>query len=173
MRSSSAAPRNMPKNALGGHRVSSTHVALSADQTAFSFDAAVKRAGDQSELRSLFGAMVRAAGDADWLATALDQKPSYANRINEAIRGDEDRKIQLEWLAPLLDDQSAAEMLLTWLSNRCGYEPPVRAKRDVPIEDINAAAREVLAEIKDEEQRDLMKKRIAKKLGVRVEDVRL
>ena len=171
--SSSSSSKTMPSRALGAHRVPSTLLNTGAPQTTFSFDAVVKLSGDQVALRAVFGAMVRASGGADWLATALDKEPSYANRINEAINGVQDRKIQFEWFAPLLDDEAAMEILLCWLSERAHYEPPVRQKRDVPVEDINTAAREVIAEIKDEETRDLMKKRIAKKLGVRVEDVRL
>jgi hypothetical protein len=91
--------------------------------------------------------------------------------MREAINGAESRKVQLEWLAPLLDDPDAAEMIVGWVNARCGYEPPVRS-REVSQEQIDKAAREVLAELKDDEQRELMRARIAKRLGVRPDKVR-
>lgn len=171
--SSASARRVVPPTALASHRQGAGQPDASAPQKSFRWDAVDRVTDTQEQLRQLFCELVRVGGGAEALVAALNREPSYVARISDAMQGREQRSVQLAWLAPLLDDEDASERLLTWLSARCGYEPPVRARRDVPIEDINAAAREVLAEIKDEEQRDLMKKRIAKKLGVRVEDVRL
>lgn len=52
-----------------------------------------------------------------------------------------------------------------------GFEPPVKA-RTVQEEDVNRAAREIIAEM-DEDAREVYRKRLARKLGVRVEDVKL
>jgi hypothetical protein len=158
---------------LGSHRESATHVTPGASQTAFSFDEKARMEATQVTLRQLFGKLVREAGGVDWLCAALDKEPSYASKISEALNGVKDRKVQIDWLAPLLDDEDAAETLLSWLSERCGYEPPVRRRVEPPVDEINRAAREVIAEIKDEEQRELMRARIAKRLGVRPDEVRL
>lgn len=125
----------------------------------------------QRELRALFARMVQKAGGADWLTAMLDQRPSYMSKIVEALHGSDDRKVQLDWLAPLLEDAAAAELLLTALSDWCGFESPVR-RRVVSREQLAAAAAEVVAETSGA-MKDAMREAIAKKLGVRPEDVKL
>jgi hypothetical protein len=117
--------------------------------------------------------MVRVAGGAEWLTAALNREPSYVARVSDAMNERDQRPAQLPWLAPLIDDAAAADLFISWLCEHCGYEPPVKVKREISDTDLNEAAREVISEMKDDEQRDLMRARIAKRLGVRVEDVRL
>lgn len=140
-------------------------------QTAFSFDALQRLQGDQLQLRALFGAMLRKAGGADWLAEALNREPSYASKIFDAANGVKNRKVQLDWFAPMLDDPGAAELLLSFLSERCGFQPPVRL-RTVTKEQIHEAAAAVLSDM-DPIVKKGVRQEIARRLGVRIEDIKL
>lgn len=163
-------PREVPDRLVGGQWDKSSHQPPTIEQTAFSWDRQARLEADQVQLRALFAAMVRTAGGVDWLAKALNEKPGYASKITDAINGAKKRRIQLNWFPPLLEDPRAAEILLGWLSERCHYSPPVRA-RQVTSEEEAAAAREVIAEL-EPELSELMRRRVAKKLGVRFEDLK-
>ncbi len=141
-------------------------------QAAFDFDARERLWSDQRSLYALFGAMVRVAGGVDWLTAALDKNPFYSSKISEGMNSRNGKHVQLDWLAPLLSDPRATDLLLGWLCERCGYEPPVTQRRKVTDEDYARAAREVLSEIKDDEERGIFRRRMAKKLGLRIEDVK-
>lgn len=125
---------------------------------------------DERELEALFAAMVRVAGGVDWLVSAMDKAPSYASKISEGMYGRNGKQVQLRWLAPLLGDPAAVDLLMGWLSERLGYQPPVR-ERTVSPEEIARAAVEVIGEMGA--LRDPVREAIAKRLGVRVEDVKL
>jgi hypothetical protein len=159
----------MPEGSLGGHRVSHTHDTPRAEQTAFNWAQKKQLEGDQVALRALFGAAVRAAGGIDWLTAALDKQPSYATKIGEAINGYADRKVQLDWFAPLLEDPRAAELILGWLSERCKFEPPIRSRVVDEAEDAKIS-REILESL-PEPQRTAFRQERARRLGVRVEDL--
>jgi hypothetical protein len=141
------------------------------NQTAFRFDAKERTMGDTTQLYALFGAMVRAAGGLDALVAALDREPSYHSKISEAMNRRDGRHVHLDWLAPLLADEDAATLLMDWLSDRLGYEPPVR-KRAVSEEEEMRAAREVIREM-PEPLKDAYRREMAKKLGIRPEDLKL
>lgn len=173
MSSSVATKTVMRPVPLGSNWEAASRPNPGASQTAFSFDEKARMEATQVALREIFARATREAGGVDWLCTALDREPSYVSKIVEALNGVKDRKVQLEWLAPLLDDENAQELLLAWMCERCGFEPPVRRRVEPPVEEINRVAREVIAEIKDEEQRELMRARMARRLGVRPDEVRL
>jgi hypothetical protein len=128
----------------------------------------------QEELRNAFSEWVKAAGGLAALTTALDQRPSYENKIRDAIAGRGERSVQLDWLAALLDDPAAAPLIAAWFCERCGFEPPVKS-RVVTDEEIARASRAVLAEMsdRDPEMGGVLQAKVARVLGVRVEKVRL
>jgi hypothetical protein len=177
MPSKSSTSRNVPTSQVGSHWEPPSQSSPGALQTAFNWDAKARLEAAQTSLRDAFTRAVRAAGNGggtvDWLATALNRQPEYASKISEAVRGQGDRKVQLEWIAPLLFDVDSAEELLGALCELAGFEPPIRKRPEPPVEEVNRAAREVLAEMKDEDQRAVFRTRMAKKLGIRPEDVRL
>lgn len=162
----------LPKMAPGETGGLTTRCAPGPKQMGFSFEQQRRLEGNQDFLNELFRDALKAAGTVEWLTRALNRKPSYESKINDAIAGRDDRNVQFEWLAPLLDDPDAADVIVTRFNERCGYMPPVRRKVAERSE-LGEAALEVMAEIKDEEQRELFKRRIAKKVGVRADDVKL
>jgi hypothetical protein len=137
----------------------------------FSWDAKARVQETQTELRQLAAAAVRHAGGAAWLAAALDREPSYETKINDALAARDERRIQLDWLAPLLDDLIASEMIVSWLCARCGFEPPVRKRTTTPEQE-GQAARAVFARL-PESIKSGLRAEMARELGVRVEDLKL
>lgn len=126
---------------------------------------------DQSVLAALFVAMVAKFGGVDALVSALNRKPSYVSKITEAMNGGEGRAIQLEWLAPMLRDPRCAELLLSCLSEVCGYAPPVFERALTP-EQTAETVTEVVAEMSGL-VRESIRAEVAKRRGVRIEDVKL
>lgn len=133
-------------------------------------DAHRKALEDATALYALVGAMVRKIGGIDAWCSRLDREPSYGSKLSEALNRKEGRHIHLEQLAALLDDADAAELLLSWLSERLGYEPPVR-QRTVSVEEQGKALLEVIREL-PEEMREPLMARAAKRLGVKTERFR-
>jgi len=125
---------------------------------------------DVGRLYMLAAKLVQLAGGSEWLAAAMDREPSYSSKIREALSGTGERKFHLEMLAPLLRDPDAADFLMTALSEWLEFEPPVRVKRDVTPEAYAQAVKETMAEM-DPEYAAIQKRKIAKRLGVRVEDL--
>jgi hypothetical protein len=160
------------KTAPGAERVLSTQHAPGSKQMGFSVVENQQLIADQEFLNDLFQEALKAAGTTEWLTRALNRKPSYETKINDGIAGRDDRSVQLPWLAPLLRDADSAYALIAGLCDRCGFMPPVLAKVAERAE-LGEAALEVIAEMKDEEQREVFKKRVAKKCGIRAEDVKL
>jgi len=161
----------LPKTQPGALRLEATQSGPGSKQMGFSWEANQRVIAAQDFLTDLFRSALKAAGTTEWLTKALNRAPSYETKINDAIAGRDERSVQLPWLAPLLDDANAAYALIAGLCERCGYLPPER-KKEVKPEALGVAALEVLGDL-DEEMREVMKKRVAKKLGVRVEDVKL
>ena len=126
---------------------------------------------DQSQLALIFGAMVARFGGVDALVAALNRKPSYVSKITEAMNGGEARAIQLEWMAPMLRDPRCAELLLSCLCEMCGYAPPV-FERSLSREQTAETVTEVVAEM-DGLMKEAIRAEVAKRRGVRVEDVKL
>lgn len=147
-----------------------------------------------------FRRALSASGGADALRARLDERESFKSDISKALNRIQDgtgqRKVPLEWLAGVAVDPEGALQLITQMvallgpaiatsvsaetivflveqvNALFGFEPPI-AKRSYTPEQLNAASREVIAEMRDDEQRELMQRRIARKLGCRVEDVKL
>lgn len=151
--------------AEGRDRDSESRTNPTDTQTAFRWAARDQALDDTTQLYALFSAMVNAAGGVDWLVATLDREPSYQSKVSEAMHRREGRYVQLDWLAPLLGDERACELLMGWLSERLGYEPPVR-QRPVTIEEQGKALLEVIREL-PEEMREPLMARAAKRLGVK------
>jgi hypothetical protein len=95
----------------------------------FLWNAEAQRHADVAALRALFRAALQKAGDEVWLASALQKPLAYASKISEAVNAIGDRKIQLEWLAPMLQDPRAQDLIVAWVCDRCGFEQPERRKQ--------------------------------------------
>lgn len=161
----------MLEEALGGHWVE--HTQSPAVQTSFSFDRLKKLQNDQLELRAVFRATLYIAfpdKPCEHLAEALNMKPSYCEKIRGAINGEDDRKVQWEWFAPLLENAKAAAFFAAWFNDRLGFQPPIRVKREVAAEDEVKARRKAFAKL-PLELREVYERQIAEELGVDVEDL--
>lgn len=123
---------------------------------------------DEERQRTAFRAAVQAFGGADALRAALGERETYLSKIAEAMNGA--KPIQLRWCVPLLRDPASAVVLLGHDAELAGAEPPV-FHREVSQEEVDRAARELLAE--SGQLRDVYRAQIARRLGVRVEEVRL
>lgn len=123
---------------------------------------------DEQALSAMFAAAVRAFGGADALRASLGERENYVARISDAMNGQ--RPWQGRWLGPLLDDPRSAAILLGYLSERADYEPPI-PRRKVSREEVAAAALDLIAE--SGMLRETLRAEIAKRLGVRVEEVKL
>jgi hypothetical protein len=164
-------PRSMPPAPPGSHREAvSPSLPGRADQLAIVFDRETQTRQDEQQLASAFRAAVNAFGGADALRAALGERETYITKITEAMGSSADRPIQARWFFPLLDDPRSAVILLGFLNERAGAEPPVY-HREVSSEEIARAAAEVIAE--SGQMRDVFRQQIAKRLGVRIEAVKL
>lgn len=163
---------DLAKPAPGGERLPSTRRAPGAERQPFSEEDKRRLEAAQGFLTELFRDSVKAVSTTEWLTRSLNREPSYENKINDAIAGRDQRPVQLPWLAPLLDEPEAMQLLLERLSDRAGFMPPVR-KKVAERAELAEAALEVIAEMRDEEQREVFLRRVAKKVGVRAEDVKL
>lgn len=163
----SSTGRTLRETAPASQRLSATP-RLAPEQQSLRFAPEQQANRDEQAMAVMFRAAVNAAGGADALRAQLGERESYLARIADGMNGA--RPIQLRWLAPLLDDARAAMVILGYLSERAGAEPPV-LKREVSQEDIAQAALEVLAE--SGQMRETFRAQIAKRLGVRVEAVKL
>lgn len=161
-------PRTMTPDPPASHRLADSHTDAPAQRT-LSF-ASPEQASDidERQFAVMFRAAVNAFGGADALRAALGEKDTYLTRLVDGMNAT--RPVQLRWLGPLLDDRRAAAVVLGYLSERAGAEPPV-FRREVTDDEIARAAVEVLAE--SGQMRDTFRAQIAKRLGVRVEAVRL
>lgn len=174
----------MPQSASGSHRdkdqrdasfsvdIDSRAIPSDTEQLKLGFGKRQEVINDIRSMYALVGAMVRARGGIERLTSDLDREPSYASKISEALNGRDGRHLHLDHFAALISDEAAAALLISWLHERLDLEPPVKRRRDIDEGELNAAAREAIAEL-DADQREAFRKKLARKLGVRVEDVRL
>jgi hypothetical protein len=158
----------LPEQAQASHRRVTRPSVAPARQTSLIFDREAALRSDEQELTATFREAVQAFGGADALRAVLGEKETYLTRILDGMAGT--RPVQARWLLPLLSEPASAMALLLYMSERAGFEPPV-LHRQVTDEEIGRAACEVLAE--SGQLRDIIRAQIAKRLGVRVEDVRL
>jgi hypothetical protein len=170
--SSSSSSRVVSKDQLGSHWGKGLQSGTSvSEQPALPFAKRAQLEADQTAMRQLFASMVSAVKNNDWLATALGRGDDYAKKIGSAINNEKDRKVHFEWIAAMLDEPKAAELIVGWFNERCGYAPPV-LKRVVSKQERDEAVAEVVAEMGDV-VREAVERATAKKLGVRVEEVKL
>lgn len=132
------------------------------------YDAEAARKNEQDVRRTVFRKAVMAFGGADALRLALGRPEHYLSHISEALSGQ--KPIQEGWRAPLLKDPRAAVILLEHDSQVAGAEPPVFT-REVDDAEVARAAVEVLAE--SGQLRETFRAQIAKRLGVRPDQVKL
>jgi hypothetical protein len=109
-------------------------------------------------------------GGADVLRAALDERESYLASISKAFHRD-GRSVPIDWLPVIGEDEEAAYELASGINALLGFDPPVKS-RTVDPERQKEAAMELIAEM-DEEHREIYRKKLARKLGVRAEDVKL
>lgn len=79
--------------------------------------------------------------------------------------------VPIDWLPTIAEDEEAAFELVAGLNQLFGYAPPVR-QRAVSEADVGKAAREVFAEM-DDDTREVYRRKLARKLGVSVDEVKL
>ncbi len=164
-------PADLPLPPQGSHREAGgdrVPVPSPRPQLSLQFDREAQMRRDDQALTAMFAAAVRAYGGPDALRAALGEKETYLSKISESMSGL--RPVQVRWLGPLLDDPRAAAIILGYLSERAGFEPPV-SHRQVTDEEVARAAVEVLSE--SGQLRETFRTQIAKRLGVRVEEVKL
>lgn len=159
---------SLPKVPPGSHREAGSQRFAVSPQLTLQLDRERQLQADELGQRNAFRAAVQAFGGADALRAALGERETYLSKIAEALSGQ--RPIQERWRLPLLRDPAAAQLLLAHDAQLAGAEPPV-FQRDVSAEDVARAAVEVLAE--SGQMRDTFRAQIAKRLGVRVEAVKL
>lgn len=162
--------RSLPNEAPGCHRGESPRSVSSAEQAPLPFNARAQLEADQTEMRQMFGEMVRDFGGVPALTSTLGREETYEKKISGAINNEKDRKVQFEWLAAMLDDPAIVQFV-EWINRRTSHEPPVR-KRVVSQERTNESAARFLAAM-GAAVVETAKREIAKDLGVRVEDVKL
>lgn len=147
-----------------------------AAQRAFAFDLELRRNERISRLYDAVRKWLAKLGGAEALRAAMGEKDSFISTVSKAINRIHEengqRAVRIDWLA-YGDDGDADYVLVAGINEAFGYAPPVRGARACTQEEIDRAAREELANEKDPDKLDLHRRRIAKRLGVRVEDVRL
>lgn len=165
--SKSATRPNVPPAPQASHRLVDSQSPASA-QLQLVYDLEAKAKGDEQQLAAMFAAAVRAFGGPDALRAALGEKDTYLTRVVDGMNGA--RPWQGRWLGPLLEDPRSAMIVLGYLSERAGFEPPV-CHREVSEEETAKAALDVIAE--SGQLRETFRALIAKRLGVRPEQVKL
>jgi hypothetical protein len=124
---------------------------------------------DTTGLYAAVRAAIVEAGGVDWLAEALDREPSYSSKVSEGVNRRDGRHAHVDWIAPLLDDPAAMAILLGWLCERAGFEAP-RRRKTITREEFAA---ELLAEVDESGALgEALKERVARRLGVRVDQVK-
>ncbi len=161
-------PRSLDSVSPGSHREPVSPELPRRPQLDLLFDEESARKQREAARLATFRRAVMAFGGADALRLALGRPETYLSKISEALTGT--KPVQESWRDPLLLDPRSAAILLEHDSGVAGAEPPV-FKREVSDEEVARAAVELLAE--SGQMRDTFRAQIAKKLGVRVEAVRL
>lgn len=110
-------------------------------------------------------------GGKDVLRAALDEKESYLATISKAVNQQDGRMVPIDWLPTIGEDEEAAYELAAGINKLLGFAPPIR-KRTVSEEDVGKAACDLFAEM-DEDTREVYRRKLARKLGVSVDEVKL
>lgn len=158
--------RSLPAAQPGSHREAATH-ALPSDLGPLFANPRAAVDADEAASVQIFRAALNAYGGADALCAALLERDSYVSKISEAISGT--KPVQLRWLWAMLRDPRAAAIIAPAVCAAAGYSPPVR-ERAVSEEEVRTALAE---EVQESGLLDLLRGRLAARLGVRPEDVRL
>lgn len=144
-------------------------------QSAFTFYLNERRKGVTYQLYAVAAAMFRAWAKGrkepyeDW-ARALNRPPSYASKLHEALHREPGRFLHLDYIAPFFENEEAETIWVEFQCELTRREPPIK-KREITAEQDAAAEHEVIDEL-PEELREMICLRKAKKLGVRVEDLK-
>lgn len=166
----SSTPRFMSDRAPGCHRGDFLRSTAAAEQAPLPFNARAQLEADQTHMRRLFAETARKFGGVPALTESLGRDEAYEKKISGAINNEKDRKVQLDWLAAMLDDPAIIDFV-DWLNERTGHEPPVR-KRVISTLETQETVTEVVAEM-DQIVREGVRREVARRRGVRVEDVKL
>lgn len=158
--------REMPKTSPESERQPVSRSLAEAQQKTFAWD----RDARVTALYAIARRALMKRGGADALRAALDEKESYISSISKAFHQKEGRSVPIEWLLTLCEDKEAAYEFTSGFNELVGYEPPV-SQRVVSPGDIDRAARQCIEEM-DEEHREIYRRKVARKLGVRLEAVK-
>lgn len=102
------------------------------------FERHVQRDEDTRALYDMFRRALEAMGGYDVIVAELDRKPSFVARISEALSRRGKRRLQVDWLVPMLRHPGAAMVLVEELCRLAGYEQP-NPKREVTTDEFLAA----------------------------------
>jgi hypothetical protein len=126
-------------------------------------------------LYSVFKDALAESGGADALRARLDEVDSFKTYVSKAanrvVDGTGQRRVPLEWLAGVGVDSDGAYALVAGINRTFGFQPPVR-ERVLTREEIADTNLEIEAEM-PEHQKKARKAEIARRRGVRPEDVKL
>ena len=140
-------------------------------QFSFRIDREMQANADEAALRDMFRrAREAAALDVYALASDLGEPLTYASKISEAENGVRGRHIQLRWVARLMQYPAALEVIVAYFCRRAGKKMPEPAKA-MTRQEAQADALDVLAQL--DGMKDFIKAAIAKKRGVRPDEVPL
>lgn len=108
---------------------------MTPEQLALAFVRRSQRDTDTETLYTVFRRATEAIGGMDILAADLDFPPSYVSKISEGMARREKRRIQLEWLAPLLRHRPSARLIVEEICRIAGYEVP-QLKREIESQEL-------------------------------------
>lgn len=157
----------LPGSGLASERQSVSRSLAVAEQHSFVWDR-------DSKVTALYAIARRALakrGGGDALRAALDERESYLATISKAFHQQDGRSVPIDWLVAICEDPEARYELVSGINELFDFEPPV-SSRTASDEEVGAAARELLREM-DDEHREVYRKKLARKLGKRLEDVKL
>jgi hypothetical protein len=163
----SATKSTLPKLSMASERQPVRQELAAPVQRAFVWD----RDSRVTALYDIVRQAVAARGGKDALRAALDERESYLATISKALNQQDGRMVPIDWLTTIGEDSEAAFLLAAGINQLLGFAPPVR-QRAVTEEDVGRASRELLAEMDDEHQ-EIYRKKLARKLGVSVDEVKL
>lgn len=116
---------------------------------------------------------VSIAGGQGKVALRMNKPLTYGNKIGEALSRDGDLRVQVDHIMAIARIPEAIAPFLALLSEVSTHEPPVRS-REFDDEDVKKAKAEVLDEMaEDEDFAEIVRRKVARKLGVKPERVKL
>ena len=164
-----------PENVLATQAQQGCPLPAHQAQRAFSFDGEMRRDEITSALYDLFRKSLAARGGTESFRAAMNEDESFKSDVSKAVNrvvdGRGQRKVPLDWLAGVVMDDDGAFEFVAGVNALLGFEPPVK-QRTIDPAAMDRAAREVIAEM-DEEHREIYRRKIARKCGVKPDAIKL